>query len=713
MTTPPMNITTYTTGDRPTVRCVSGTTVLEEALERGRWIGLYWSAAGQVQRENTVATLPGLDALRLPLHTFALEIDGQALQNRWVWGAGGEHPGPRAGTVEAVAELRHALRPVTVRVVTRLDGTPILTRYLEITNTGDAPAALAAVAPWNGLLWSTPSHPVGGNPRITTNPSAAGAPYRVGYLAGEAWGEEGDFAWQEVRETLRLERAATGRGYSAPYFVVENCVTGQRFFLALGWSGNYSAEFSLRDGMHLGCRLAPLAPAPLRVIAPGETITSPEVHLGPLHGTLDAAVASWHAHVRTSVLPPTPADKAMFTVAGRVVEEPDGWILREMDVAAEMGVEAFMVDAGWYGASFGEWPRLRGDWTPGSWLPGGMDGLRDYCHDKGMLFGLWHEAEAIAPESALAAAHPDWVLATDDGRPCGATLNLAHPDAAAFVEESILRLIRDYRLDFYKIDYNEAVREGGQSLRDGYAESEFWRHHEVLYRAYDRARAACPEVVLENCAGGGGRLDIGMMAHFHFGCESDWSVHPIAIRALNALTLFLPPEALVYYHNHVNWGAVQAHLTADLDTHLRVCLFARPIFVGFGAQQADRDTDFHRRTRHFIALHKGFCRPVLAGHPVVYHHTPDIGVTHPAPWCVLEYAARDRSRGYAGVFKLAHDADGYLLRLRGIDRAAVYDVTLDNTGDTLRLPGTDLLRGLPIDLDAALTSELVRYERVG
>jgi alpha-galactosidase len=705
-------ITTYTTGDRPTMRYVSGTTVYEEALEHGRWIGLYWSASGQVQRENTVATLPGLDALKYPLHSFELQIDGQTLHNRWAWVDGYERPGPRAGTVEAVAELRHTLRPVTVRVVTRLDGTAIIMRYLEVTNTGDAPAALAAVAPWSGVLWSTPAHPIGGNPRLTTNPSAVGAPFRVGSFGGEAWGEEGDFRWQDVQATLRLERATLGRGYAAPYFIAENRITGQRGFLALGWSGNYAAEFGVREETHLVCRLTPLAPASLRVIAPGETVTTPAVHLGLLHGTLDVAVAAWHAHLRDGVLPPTPPDKAMFTVAGRVVEEPDAWIHREMDIAAEMGVEAFMVDAGWYGDTFGAWPELRGDWTPGSWLPGGIDGLRDYCHGKGLLFGLWHEAEAIAPKSRLAAEHPDWVLSTDDGRPCGATLNLAHPDAARFVEETVVHLIRDYRLDFYKLDYNEMVREGGQTVREGYAESEFWRHAEVIAQAYARARAACPGVVLENCAGGGGRLDIGLMSHFHYGCESDWSVHPIAIRALNALTLFLPPEALAYYHNHINWGLTQAHLTADLDTHLRVALFARPIFVGFGAQNADRETEFFQRTRRVIGLHKGFCRPVLANHPVVYHHTPDIGITRPVPWCVLEYGARDRARGYAGVFKLAHDAEGYLFRPRGIDRGAAYAVTLDNTGETLRLSGADLIRGIPIDLDAALTSELVLYERL-
>ena len=64
-----------------------------------------------------------------------------------------------------------------------------------------------------------------------------------------------------------------------------------------------------------------------------------------------------------------------------------------------MGAEAFMVDAGWYGAKFGDWPALRGDWNEGDWLPGGSAGIRNRCHKKGLLFGLWHEAESISKKS--------------------------------------------------------------------------------------------------------------------------------------------------------------------------------------------------------------------------------------------------------------------------------------------------------------------------
>ena len=698
-------------GERQSARYVSATTVFEEALDHGRWVGLYWSATGHVHRENVSKDLPKLDSLRRPVHTFELEMDGQSLHNRWDFVRSSTLAVER-GTSEAVVELKHQVRPVTVKVVTRLDGSPVLARRLEITNTGTEPAALGSVAPWSGVLWNTYTELQYQHHNV--NPSfdeRAKSKFTLGYFVSEDWGHEGDFVWQQLpQENFRIERKQHGRMWGSPYYILKNEATGEMFFLGLAWGGNFFAEFAYRHESILSFRIGPLAPAPLRVIDPGETVTSPEVHLGPVHCGMQEAVHLWHQHMRASVVPPRPKGKEMYTLAGRVVEEPGEWILREIEIAAEMGIEAFMVDAGWYGASFAKWWDHRGDWFEGSWLPGGMKGVRDHARKRKMLFGLWHEAEALSRKTETHKKHPDWLLKTDDGRDCAETLDLANPEAAKYCADSILRIIKDFKLDFYKLDYNVTIGEGGQTLSHGYAESEFWRHHEVLYQAYERVRRECPNVCLENCAGGGGRNDLGMVSRFHYSCESDWSVMPYSIRAINALSLFIPPEALCYYHNHIQ----HAHQVADLDTHLRVTLFALPIYVGFGAQNADRNTRYFQKAKRYIALHKGFCRPVLAGHPVVYHHTPDIGLFKPTDWCILEYAAPDRSRGYAGVFKLTNGTAEYRLRLKGVDTTADYEVTLDNASQVFRMSGRDLaLHGLPISLDSALTSELVMYERKG
>lgn len=696
----------YKSAMRDVARHVSGTTVREEALQDGRFIGLYWSATGQVHRENIADGLPGLDPLAYPLNTFELEIDGQSLHSQWTWTGASERKGKRPGTVETALELRHNIRPVTVKVVTRLDGTSIHARWLEITNTGKKPAALSHVSPCCGILWNTDA---------IWNPSGlsgkCASKFSLGYLTGDDWGQEGSFKWQQLPpEQYRIEHRK-GKAYNTPYFVLKNNVTGEMCFIGLGWSANYFAEFAYRSDKILSFKIGPLGTAPLRVISPGETVCSPEVHIGMLHSDLDAASRAWHEHMRASVIPPRPKGKEMYTLAGRVVEYPDKWILREVDIAEEMGLEGFMVDAGWYGEKFMGWWEQRGDWFEGSWLPGGMKGIRDHVHKKGLLFGLWIEAESASEKSKLKREHPDWILTPDNGKSDGLAVNLTNPNAAKYVEESVRKCMRDFKVDFFKLDYNIAKGEGGQNIRDGYSEHHAWRHYEILYGIFDKVLEDYPNVALENCAGGGGRNDIGMLSRFHYACESDYSLFPYSIRAINAMSLFIPPESICYYHNHLT----ESNWTADLDTHLRVALFALPIFVGFGAQDADRSTRYFVKTREYIKLIKTFCRPIMANRPAVYHHTPDIGLTNPADWCVLEYAAQDKSRGYAGIFRLnGSGPTEYIFHPRGLDAAANYDVVLGNTGQKIRVSGWELInRGLRVSLDGVLTSELLLFSKAG
>ena len=114
---PGTEISFYQSGERHAARYVSENAVYEEALEHGRWIGLYWSASGQVQRENVTTGLPGLISLEFPLHAFDMEIDGQDLRNRWELVSSSERAGTRPGTREAVVGLRHQVRALSVKIM--------------------------------------------------------------------------------------------------------------------------------------------------------------------------------------------------------------------------------------------------------------------------------------------------------------------------------------------------------------------------------------------------------------------------------------------------------------------------------------------------------------------------------------------------------------------------------------------------------------------
>ena len=158
---------------------------------------------------------------------------------------------------------------------------------------------------------------------------------------------------------------------------------------------------------------------------------------------------------------------------------------------------------------------------------------REYAHKQGLLFGLWLEPEAAGSLSKIAQEHPDWLLQTDDGRWPGnvRVLNLGKEEVARHFEAEVRRIIGDHQLDFFKIDYNVRVHEGGENLRAGILENEAWRHMEVLYATFDRVRHDMPNVVLENCAGGGGRPGSGHDEPLSLQLRTDFSSFP-HIRAI-------------------------------------------------------------------------------------------------------------------------------------------------------------------------------------
>ena len=156
-------------------------------------------------------------------NSFELEIDGQSLQTGWKWTGAYQRKGERANTIEGVVELTNEYRPVTVKIITRLDGSPILVRYLEITNTGTAPASLSKVSSMSGLLWNF-------NPEsedVQEIPT-----YTLGYFGGIQWGQEGRFSWENLpQETFRIDRDLRPQQFASPYYIVRNNFNGEMFFL--------------------------------------------------------------------------------------------------------------------------------------------------------------------------------------------------------------------------------------------------------------------------------------------------------------------------------------------------------------------------------------------------------------------------------------------------------------------------------------------------
>ena len=329
---------------------------------------------------------------------------------------------------------------------------------------------------------------------------------------------------------------------------------------SLGWSGNWTYQVTGQqspeaDRAAFLFRMGPSSVDPaLRVLDPGETVETPSTHILCMRGDLDGVIQALHEHVRHDVLPPPVPGRDMLVEAnhrGYIVDhETEAGINREIDLAADAGAEMFVIDAGWFGPEPNRWASNVGDWYAGNWLPNDINPIREHARQKGLLFGLWVEIEAIGGGAQLRQQHPDWLM-TRDGKPVagGRLLDVANPVVAAWMESEIARIIKKYDLDLFRIDYNSSAEEGGNRIYGGFTENTLWRDVDALYAMFDRLHKQFPHVVFQNCAGGGGRLDLGIMHQFQNTELSDWLRAPRGLKILNGMTWMCPGDSASHVRN--------------------------------------------------------------------------------------------------------------------------------------------------------------------
>lgn len=711
-------------------RYVSGNIVVDEEFRDGRLMVRYWNPNGQVWPEMHLSQRRW-DADQ-PADTFLLSINGCDTAGGFVWKSAYVEPDPsfyrpRRGpdgkpmpVTHGVICLKHREMNIDVKVHTRLDGSPFLIRWLEITNLNKQAIGIMAVAPLGGLLWAH---------RYEEHlPAGYDSPFELAYNHMFEWGHEGDFWFEPMtagQKTVNGEKKGRS-GWGRPAFWARNVCNGQTFVCELAWGGNY--EFAL------DCRFEPVGrnaelffrmgltgyDQVLRVLDPGESVVTPAVHMALFQDNIDTIVQATHEHVRHVVMPEQ--------IFGRHVEieanhrgylcdrENVTDILKDVDVAAAIGAEMYVIDAGWYGNEPNQWWNNTGDWVDGPWMAkgGGLKAVVDHVHKLGMKFGLWVEIEAAGANSTLKKEHPNWLLKRDS-KPIANSraLDLTNLEVASWEESEIERLIRAYELDMYRIDHNHCLQPPGNRPYHGFVEDLTWRYYDAFYAMFDRLRRRFPKVVFQNCAGGGGRLDWGTMARFHNTELSDWMRMPRGLKILNGVTMSLPPEILLRTFGTETSEHV---LDGNVDTQLRLCL-CRIIFRGIAPSVDDLTPYLRGRIEHYLGLYKSFIRPVMI-EGRVFHHTSFLPLAESTPWCVLEYDKADHSAAVAGIFRTGdavkdEHPDEYIFRPHGLDLSCEYEVTLDNSGMKFRGSGATLSReGVRIRLEQPQTSELILYREI-
>ncbi|MFN3450886.1 MAG: alpha-galactosidase [Sphingorhabdus sp.] len=472
---------------------------------------------------------------------------------------------------------------------------------------------------------------------------------------------------------LRENRSGRTSHFSYPAILLAtpgtNESAGEAYGFHLEWSGNHRLRVdSLTDGRVLASLGALLLPGEVR-LAPGETFASPQIVAAYSADGFSALSRKFHEYVRTKLLRPEMRAKPRpvhYNTWEAVYFDHDVKKLKELATrAADIGVERFVLDDGWFGGRRHDRAGL-GDWVVSDDVyPDGLKPLIDHVTALGIEFGLWFEPEMVNPDSELYRSHPDWVLGVDGVEQVPfrsqLALDISRTEVADYLFQAIDTVLCDHEISYIKWDMNRDLSHPGGASGTAHAFAQVT----ALYALLDRVRTAHPNVEIESCSSGGARADMGVLAHSDRVWTSDSNDALDRQYIQRGASFFLPPEAMGC---HV--GPARCHVSGR---RLSMDMRAATAFAGhmglelnlLTERQADLDI-----LKSAIALHKRH-RALL--------HDGDLVRIDTAPQLVANgVVARDRAEALYSVAYVASDPQVLpeRLRLLGLDPATNYLVKL-------------------------------------
>ncbi|WP_159884942.1 alpha-galactosidase [Paenibacillus puerhi] len=295
---------------------------------------------------------------------------------------------------------------------------------------------------------------------------------------------------------------------------------GEVYGFSLVYSGNFTASAEV-DQFHTTRLSMGINPFDFTwVLDPGEAFQTPEAVMVYSSTGLTGMSHTYHELYRTRLCRGTFRDRSRpvlinnweatyFNFTADKIEEIAA-------AGAELGIELFVLDDGWFGKRDDDSTSL-GDWTVDRRkLPHGLEDLAERVTRRGMQFGLWFEPEMISPDSDLYREHPDWCLHVPD-RPRTVArhqlvLDLSRQEVCDYLVETVSRVLASAPIAYVKWDMNRHMTEVGSARLEPRRQRETAHRYMLgLYDVMERITASFPNVLFESCSGGGGRFDPGIL----------------------------------------------------------------------------------------------------------------------------------------------------------------------------------------------------------
>ncbi len=356
---------------------------------------------------------------------------------------------------------------------------------------------------------------------------------------------------------------------------------------------------------------------------------------------------------------------------------------------ASMGGELFVMDDGWFGDKY---PRNVDNSSLGDWvvdtrkLPDGIPGLLRDARKNGVKFGIWIEPEMANTVSELYEAHPDWIIKAPGREPVqgrGGTqvvLDLTNPKVQDFAFSVFDNLLSNYpEIAYIKWDANAPLMNHGSQYLPMDEQSHLYiKYHEALIQLCQRIRAKYPDVIIQDCASGGGRANYGLLPYFDEFWVSDNTDALQRIYMQWGTSYFFPAIAMASHISAVPNHAV--FRTTSLKYRCDVAMSGR---LGMEIQPKNMTDDEKAFCRQVITDYKRV-RPVIQFGDLYRLHSPYAGDNLAS----LMYVSKDKQQAVFFWWKLETLKNQHVPRIKmaGLNPDKYYTVRELNRIDNKPLP---------------------------
>lgn len=493
-----------------------------------------------------------------------------------------------------------------------------------------------------------------------------------------------------VRES---RRGRTSHASFPGLVMQEGCTSesqGEAFGFHLGWSGNHRliAE-KLNDGRIQVQMGELLLPGEVR-LERGETYQTPTLYGSYSAEGLSKLSQNFHDFVRTKLLREVVRSKPRpvhyNTWEAVYFDHRPERLMQLANKAAEVGVERFVLDDGWFLGRRNDAAGL-GDWFVDLAIyPDGLGPLIDHVRSLGMEFGLWVEPEMVNPDSDLYRAHPGWVLSAPGIEQIPSrnqlVLDLTKAEVTAYLFERLDALLTEHDIAYLKWDMNRDIHHPGN---DGQAVTH--RQTLAVYELIERVRRAHPLVEIESCASGGARADYGVLAHTDRIWTSD-SNDAIDRQSIQRGASFFFPSLVLGAHV----GPRTCHITGrmlSMEMRAATALFGH---MGMELDLAEMTEDEAKTLKNAVDIHKK--------HRSLIHSGDVIRLDSPKYANAFMMASKDQNEALVSYAQVGTRAatTPELLRLRGLNAKQSYqlNVVWPQTDVGVALDQLDHLNGMKV-----------------